>query len=162
MQIQFPTVRTECSQKLSVPLLDTALPEAAALREVSALRKTGYRWHGMYFSGKKIFWASYSFSSSLSAAMILSLNSRLLRSVFSTTSSSPWLSSTISSQRSSAKSIIWVEKMVMQSCFSERSSCFISSATTTSRDVKGSSSNRIFGWAMMLMSICILFFIPWE
>ena len=81
---------------------------------------------------------------------------------FSTTSSSPWLSSTISSHKSSAKSIICVEKMVMRPCLSERRSCFISSATTTSSEVRGSSSSRIFGCAMMLMSICILFFIPWE
>ena len=38
----------------------------------------------------------------------------------------------------------------------------ISSAITTSREVSGSSRSRILGWAMMLMSICILFFMPWE
>ena len=32
----------------------------------------------------------------------------------------------------------------------------------TRREVSGSSRSRILGWAMMLMSICILFFIPWE
>ena len=57
---------------------------------------------------------------------------------------------------------MWVEKMVILSLFRERSSSFISSATTTSREVSGSSSKRILGWAMMLMSICILFFMPWE
>ena len=38
----------------------------------------------------------------------------------------------------------------------------LSSATTTSKEVSGSSSNSTFGLAMMLMSICILFFMPWE
>ena len=40
---RFPTARTKCLQRFSAPLPDTALPEAAALRAVSALRKTGHR-----------------------------------------------------------------------------------------------------------------------
>ena len=40
--------------------------------------------------------------------------------------------------------------------------CFISSATTTSKDVKGSSNNKTFGFAIIFTSICILFFIPCE
>ena len=57
---------------------------------------------------------------------------------------------------------MWVEKMVIRPSFRDRSRFFISSATTTSRLVSGSSRSRMLGWAMMLTSICILFFMPWE